>query len=313
MNPSTRASQPKGYLLIIIVAVLSGCAAQQPPSSGSLMPLKPIKSIIAPPYVKADLARRLENRSSSIEIYYSERYCELHHLGDFTENAAKIESGSVTGASKFDFYDVPPSRYIEVTTTDIAVRDDRLQISPILYVGYAELAVPSVSLTHKGTMAQLSLGIVSIKDLSIAEAPKIAHDLSLIQGLHSIRSTHNKQTARQLAAFKVQAAHYRALAVKPAVSERQRKFIVQANFMAQQKDYDDAIRLYQKAIKLNPVSYPAAYFKLAVFSAQVGRYERAISYMKEYLLLVPQGKDARSAKDKIYVWQLMLPKTGSGQ
>ncbi len=57
-----------------------------------------------------------------------------------------------------------------------------------------------------------------------------------------------------------------------------------------------------KAIKLDPVSYPEAYFNMALLSAQGRRFPPAVRYMKQYLLLVPDAKDARSAQDKIYEW-----------
>ena len=91
------------------------------------------------------------------------------------------------------------------------------------------------------------------------------------------------------------------------MSEEQREFVVQANALNQRKDYARAIDLYLKAIDLDPVSYPGAYFNLALLSAQLKRYKQAISYMKQYLLLVPEAKDARSAQDKIYEWKILMP------
>ena len=121
-----------------------------------------------------------------------------------------------------------------------------------------------------------------------------------------IQQNLNKYQDERLALFESKAAQYRALKVKPPVSEEQRKFIVQANAMSQQKEYGRAIDFYLKAIELDPVSYPAAYFNLALLSAQMHRFKSAIAYMKQYLLLEPEAKDARSAQDKIYEWELMI-------
>ena len=76
--------------------------------------------------------------------------------------------------------------------------------------------------------------------------------------------------------------------------------------MKQEKDYAGAIDLYRKAIELDPMNYPAAYFNMALLSAQEKRFYSAIRYMKQYLLLVPDAKDARSVQDKIYEWELMM-------
>lgn len=90
--------------------------------------------------------------------------------------------------------------------------------------------------------------------------------------------------------------------------EEQRKYVVQANALNRLKDYYGAIGLYLKAIDVDPVSYPGAYFNLALLNAQLRRYNAAVSYMKQYLLLVPDAKDARSAQDKIYEWEIMMKK-----
>ena len=92
------------------------------------------------------------------------------------------------------------------------------------------------------------------------------------------------------------------------MSEEQRKYVVQANAMTQRKDYARAVDLYLKALDVDPVAYPGAYFNLALLSARMQRYKTAIRYMKQYLLLAPDAKDARSAQDKIYEWEAMSGK-----
>lgn len=108
-----------------------------------------------------------------------------------------------------------------------------------------------------------------------------------------------------LARFKTIADQYHALQVKPFVSEEQRKYIVQANAMSQNKEYNKAIDLYNKALEVDQTAYPAAYSNLALLSSQIQNYDGAIFYMKEYLLLEPEAADARSAQDKIYEWEAM--------
>ena len=83
---------------------------------------------------------------------------------------------------------------------------------------------------------------------------------------------------------------------------------MQANALNERKNYAGAIDLYTKTIEIDPVSYPEAYFNLALLSAQMQRFKPAIDYMKQYLLLEPGAKDARSGQDKIYEWELMLDK-----
>ena len=113
---------------------------------------------------------------------------------------------------------------------------------------------------------------------------------------------------RRLALFEPLAAEYRSLKLKPRMPEEQRKLVVQADALNQQKEYIKAIERYQKAIEINQTSYPGAYFNLALLSAQTKEFRSAIFYMKHYLLLEPDAKDARTAQDKIYEWELMLKK-----
>jgi len=132
------------------------------------------------------------------------------------------------------------------------------------------------------------------------DAERFADDLFFIQ------RTLKKQNDDRHAGFESRAAEYRKLSVKPPISEEQRKLIVQANALNQEKKHTKAIDHYLRAVDLDPVSYPAAYFNLALLSAQVNRFKVAISYMKQYLLLEPDAKDARSAQDKIYEWELKV-------
>jgi tetratricopeptide (TPR) repeat protein len=111
-----------------------------------------------------------------------------------------------------------------------------------------------------------------------------------------------------ITAFKPLASEYCALKVKPTVTEEQRKYIVQANALNQQKMYEKAIELYNKAIEIDQTAYPAAYSNLALLSAQLQKFDAAIYYMKKYLLLEPEASEARSAQDKIYEWEIMMQK-----
>jgi len=107
--------------------------------------------------------------------------------------------------------------------------------------------------------------------------------------------------------FEPIAAQYRALKVKPPVSEEQRKYIVQANSMTQLKNYAEAIKLYDKAIDSDQTN-PFVYYNQALLLAQVKRFDIAIDRMKKYLMLSPGASDARSAQDKIYEWEILMQK-----
>jgi len=106
--------------------------------------------------------------------------------------------------------------------------------------------------------------------------------------------------------FKPLALKYQSLTVKPQISEEQRKFVVQANSLNQDKKFEKAIEYYNKAIDIDPVDYPAAYSNIALLSAQLCNYDAAMFYMKKYLLLEPTATDSRSCQDKIYEWEIKI-------
>jgi tetratricopeptide (TPR) repeat protein len=112
----------------------------------------------------------------------------------------------------------------------------------------------------------------------------------------------------ELVEFGKAAKSYNELNEKPTMPEDQRKYIVQADSKNREKEYQEALDLYEKAIQINPTSYPSAYNNMALLAAQIKNYRYAIFNMKKYLLLVPAAEDARAAQDKIYEWEAEVKK-----
>ena len=158
---------------------------------------------------------------------------------------------------------------------------------------------------RRGRYAIIIPEVVTFRAVDLATTQRFADTLFFRQ--QQVK-TYAKRLDEQLTRFEPVAAEYRALAVKPAVSEDQRKLIVQANVLTQQKEYGKALALYQKGIQLDRTAYPAAYFNMALLAAQEHLPITAIFFMRHYLLLRPDAKDARSAQDKIYEWELLFQK-----
>lgn len=128
-------------------------------------------------------------------------------------------------------------------------------------------------------------------------------ELSLLIRDYQQRSLSEKNT-REWAEFEKIALTYHEITVKPVMTEEQRKFIVQANALNDNKSYFDALAKYTEFVRLNPVAYPPAYYNMALIAARIRKYDYAILNMKKYLVLVPDAEDARAAQDKIYEWEL---------
>lgn len=192
---------------------------------------------------------------------------------------------------------------VSFSAKEIVVLDDKIEFNrkdQKVVLNYSELIDRSISVDQSNITIdkhfKITLGIVY-------QSHQIAENLFSVK-----RYFFNKRLAKNLAAFEPIAAAYAALKVKPPISEEQRKFIVQANALREQKKYSEAISLYVEAIKLDNTAYPAGYYNIALLDAQLGFYDNAIYEMKKYLLLMPDATDARSAQDKIYEWELMASK-----
>ncbi|MFA6284060.1 MAG: tetratricopeptide repeat protein [Desulfurivibrionaceae bacterium] len=201
--------------------------------------------------------------------------------------------------------------------------EDRIEVTPRILFFYADLLDQVIVVektaewpaigrhivgeSREGVVRRYKVhfpGLISFVFADLPDAQRFADDLFVIQ------QALQKKRDERVALFEAKAAQYRGMKVKPQVSEEQRRYIVQANTSNEQKDYAGAIELYGKAIDIDPVAYPEAYFNLALLAAQMQRFKPAIAYMKQYLLLAPDAKDARSAQDKIYEWEFLLQKRG---
>jgi tetratricopeptide (TPR) repeat protein len=182
----------------------------------------------------------------------------------------------------------------------IGATDSRLVVGDGIYLDFAELLNHPLGLYTKGDQEKaviLKLHDVmsfSFDILDLKQATCVFEELAFIKKM---------EAEAALDRFQPLADRYRAMPTKPAVSEAQRKFIVQANSMTQQKEYAKAMALYRKALDIDPISYPAAYYNMALIASQQENIFGAIHNMKKYLLLLPDAEDARSAQDKIYEWQ----------
>lgn len=188
---------------------------------------------------------------------------------------------------------------VSIKARSIPVYRDRIDI-PIYPLFYEDLLESNIVVDHDSIKLPSRVKLNFWRYEQAAKVERIADDLFFIQ------QALKKQQDERLALFESKAAQYRGLKVKPSISEEQRRYVVQANAFNQQKNYARAIELFNKAIEVDPVSYPGAYFNMALLNAQLGKFNKAIFTMKQYLQLVPDAPDARSARDKIYEWEAMV-------
>ena len=248
--------------------------------------------------VKRDLAGLLGFVKEGIAVrYYKPHDASRAHMWELLDGVKNLYSI------------IHPNDQVEyVVVATVQVSDTRVAVSNKMYFDFVELEDHAVDVGERADAKGYGdnrydvtvQGVMRLSFVSPEFAQCVAEEFRFVQ--QALRTT---QQDELLNAFQPLAAQYRAMQTKPPVTEEQRKYIVQANIMTQKKDYARATEFYAKALEVNPFSFPAAYYNMALISAQQGRYSAAVTSMKKYLLLVPEAEDARAAQDKIYEWEAL--------
>lgn len=305
--------------MLVIVLIMSGCAAQHPfvglPDVPSYQPAsRPVKTSQA----TAKLAmRELLGRNPGIKVY------QIPGVNIFDLRDALITLVK-EGDNRLQFEYNNNDELIYMLLPNVRLLDDRIVLSSKVVLKFNDMVNAAIvaervsaedavirkrvhtgSASADGTLRLYRARVAGWADFVFE---KYEDAVKFADSLYVIQQAHKSVSDDQSASFAVQSAQYRAAKAKPPIPEAQRKLIVQANVMNQQKEYAKAIDYYLKAVEVNPVAYPAAYFNLALLAAQMQWYSEAIGYMRQYLQLEPDAKDSRSAQDKIYEWEALMQK-----
>lgn len=107
---------------------------------------------------------------------------------------------------------------------------------------------------------------------------------------------------KTIAAFKTTADAWRNAGSRIELPEEADRHRILAENAFSEKDVDRALKHFKTAIEIYP-TWPQGQFNLAVLCGETKDYECAYVHMKEYLLLVPDAPDARTAYEKTVVWE----------
>lgn len=107
--------------------------------------------------------------------------------------------------------------------------------------------------------------------------------------------------------FQEKAAAWRALSMKPTISEDVRRHRLLAENAVQEKQFADALDEYEAGLEIDP-AWPQGHFNAALISAELQELHLAIRHMRAYLELVPGAPDAPQARDQIVIWESKLAK-----
>ena len=104
---------------------------------------------------------------------------------------------------------------------------------------------------------------------------------------------------KQETSFELSATSYLGAKVKPELPEEAVKFKIQAEAAVQQKRFDDALDLFQRALDIAPW-WPEGHYNRGLLLAERLDNRRAALELKRYLKLVPDAANARAVQNKIY-------------
>jgi hypothetical protein len=110
-------------------------------------------------------------------------------------------------------------------------------------------------------------------------------------------------SANPLHDFPAQAAAWRALAAKPPLPEAVRVRALLAEEAVRDKKPAAALKYYQQGLDVYAL-WPQGWFNAALIAGELRDYNSATEFMQNYLLLVPDAPDARSAHDQLEMWKI---------
>jgi hypothetical protein len=102
--------------------------------------------------------------------------------------------------------------------------------------------------------------------------------------------------------FPQQAAAWRALTTKPPLAEVARILRLAAEDAIKRQKPDEALNDFELGVQANP-TWAQGWFNAALLAGELGFFADAADHMQNYLELMPDASDAKSARDQIDLWK----------
>jgi len=163
---------------------------------------------------------------------------------------------------------------------------------------------------NPSAFTMLDSNVVFVCDLSIhyADADAARKYAGAIYVLRQDYETRQKlESPEKIAAFEAVVKEYRASKPAPELPESAARFKVQAEFAVQQKRFDDAAKLYAKALEVSPW-WPQGRYNRGLILGELKAYSEAIRELQKYLKLEPGAPNARAVQEQIYRWESVVPR-----
>jgi hypothetical protein len=119
-----------------------------------------------------------------------------------------------------------------------------------------------------------------------------------LNGLHAYAISHPDGSGD----FHAQATAWRALATKPALAEGARILRLAAEDAIKRQKPDEALNDFELGVEADP-TWAQGWFNAALLAGELGFFADAADHMQNYLELLPDAPDAKSARDQIDLWK----------
>ncbi len=234
-------------------------------------------------------------------------YPKLQHK---TQNIEAIKTGLTQSLKRVSqVYDIKTGKtYYAKNIKDVSVLNDKIEIeikgkkNKLIWL-FDEIDDSTFYFFGKENAGNY-LFLPQVANLAFAEldaAQQFADNIYAIQYpvINKLRST-------LLESFKTKAVAFKLSNELPLISDEQKKLFTAADSASSKMDFFNAIRIYNKALELNEMTYPQAYANTALLYAHINFFDYAILYMQQYLCLETDVAAIRGAKDKLYEWEGLI-------
>jgi tetratricopeptide (TPR) repeat protein len=119
-----------------------------------------------------------------------------------------------------------------------------------------------------------------------------------LNGLHDTAIAYSANSGD----FHQQAAAWRTLTTKPTLVEGARILRLAAEDAIKRQKPDEALNDFELGVEADP-TWAQGWFNAALLAGELGFFADAADHMQNYLELLPDAADAKSARDQIDLWK----------
>jgi tetratricopeptide (TPR) repeat protein len=283
-------------VLLVMILMMASMARSQP-----LPPVKMVQQQPAPEMSYRQAQRAVKTALQyAIAMYYS--------TAPVDQNSVRLTQGTLEFDAKGEHFTIPLMGLRKLTVQCVSI-GGRIYGCFVDEEGnkgkYGEMFLQKYNVKMK--KSALDFGPASIDDGGMCphalnhdecmnSAAQFAAALNSLH-IYALRPTTPEDD------FHKQATAWLALTTKPAMPDAVRVRRLMAEDAIKNQKPEKALTYYEQALD-EYSTWPEGWFNAALVAGELGLYSDATDYMQNYLELVPDAKDAQSARDQLEIWKI---------